>query len=453
MNLYGPVRADKSVGTGKATAILSMKWEGVPVASTKYTVDVLDALGGPSLPVSSRLIRSLPHPDRTANVTDVRFTPKGTLFSAGTPSGVVQMWEPASGKELRRIQIPHDSARRWGQPQPSADFATLFVTNHGDKMIRNEADPKQPPKMDYDSKILAWDLATGKPKAAWKPASDVGIYHSQLSPDGSRLITYELRSGTLAGALPVAAFRMTDTSSGRSWKLADGIGMATFSPDSKRIYVAIMVVAGRREGGLLVFDRDGKPLPPLDPLGVQRWYSPIVSPDGKWLVAGVRSGRDSDPITLKVFDLATGQVVPAIPPKGDPSLFSPTFSPDGRFLLAFGTKGHLRVFDVAKWSVVLEHEMKGLNWGGLLDFTKDGRRLAVPVQTKTADGTRAEPDPLDYPQPRIYLFDMTKPASAPEEIVCPHGWMRSLAFSPDGKTLAFGSTGAVHLFDVSGPAK
>jgi WD40 repeat protein len=441
------------VGTGKATATLSMKWEGVPVAPTQYTLDVRDALGGKSLPVSSRLVRSLPHPDRAANVTGLQFTRKGTLFTAGDPSGVVQMWEPSSGKELRRIQVPRDSARRWGQPQPSADFATLFVTTYGQKVIDTGADPKRPRRMEYDSKVLAWDLATGKPKAMRKPPSDVGIYDTQLSPDGSRLISHEWVSGQVDGGVPAAVCRMIDTVSGRSWKLADGLGMAAFSPDSKRVYVAVRFMAGKREGGLLVFDRDGKRRTPLVALGVQPWSSPIISPDGKWLVARVRDGGDGDRHTLKVFDLATGQVVQTINPKGDTFFFGPTISPDGSFMTALETKGHLRVFGTAKWSVVLEHQMKGLNWGGLLAFTADGRRLAVPMQAMTDDGTRAEPDPLDYPQPRIYLFDLEKPIDPPEEIVCPHGWMRSVAFSPDGKTLAFGSTGAVHLFDVSGPAK
>ena len=91
--------------------------------------------------------------------------------------------------------------------------------------------------------------------------------------------------------------------------------------------------------------------------------------------------------------------------------------------------------------------------GGTPAFSKDGRRLAVLVQDEIRVSPGDKVGPLDRPQPRVYLFDLTKPKSPPEEIVCPHGNMGRLAFSADGKTLAFGSTGAVHLFDVSGPAK
>ena len=48
MNLHGPVRADKGVGTGKATVTLSMNWKGVPVASTTHTMTVLDSIGEPT---------------------------------------------------------------------------------------------------------------------------------------------------------------------------------------------------------------------------------------------------------------------------------------------------------------------------------------------------------------------------------------------------------------------
>jgi WD40-like Beta Propeller Repeat len=188
-------------------------------------------------------------------------------------------------------------------------------------------------------------------------------------------------------------------------------------------------------------------------VGEYRCNDPNISPDGKWLVSNVNEGRRGASNTLKVFDLAAGKVVADIACKGDSRLFGARFSPDGRFLAALDTRCHLRVFDVAKWSVVLDHEMKSLNYGGILAFTKDGRRLAVPVQAKTADGSRFEPDPLDYPQPRVHLFDLERPKSPPEEIICPHGWARSVTFSPDGKVLAFGSTGAVHLFDVSSPGK
>ena len=296
-------------------------------------------------------------------------------------------------------------------------------------------------------------MTTGKPKPTLKAHTGFQIASACLSPDGSRMITVELPPPPWSGGLPPCVVHMTDTTSGRSWKLADGNGSATFSPDGKRAYVAVSGWGAKKEGSLLVFDREGKAKPPLVRLGELLCGSPVVSRDGKWLVAKVSKGRERGSNTQKVFDLATGKVVADIASRSDVRLFGAMFSPDGRFLAVLDTNGYLRVYDVAKWNVVLEHELKGGNYGGVLAFTNDGRRLAVPMQAKRELTRLGEPDPLDYPQPRIYLFDLTKPKSAPEEIVCPHGWARSVAFSADGKMLAFGSTGAVHLFDVSGPAK
>ncbi|OWK45459.1 hypothetical protein FRUB_01790 [Fimbriiglobus ruber] len=46
------------------------------------------------------------------------------------------------------------------------------------------------------------------------------------------------------------------------------------------------------------------------------------------------------------------------------------------------------------------------------------------------------------------LFDLSG-ARPPRTLIAPHGRVGTVAFSPDGKTLAFGSTGAVHLFDLT----
>ncbi len=59
-----------------------------------------------------------------------------------------------------------------------------------------------------------------------------------------------------------------------------------------------------------------------------------------------------------------------------------------------------------------------------------------------------EPDPQDYPQPRVTLYDLAG-KNPPRTLVAPHGFVGGVAFSPDGKTLAFGTSGGVRLFDLT----
>jgi len=96
------------------------------------------------VPVSRRLARSLVHPDRTANVWRVAFRPGGQLFTAGYPSGVIQVWDPTSGKEVWRIDSPRGYRGGADYALTPADFSRLYVPTQGRKVRRDSSDPKVP---------------------------------------------------------------------------------------------------------------------------------------------------------------------------------------------------------------------------------------------------------------------------------------------------------------------
>jgi DNA-binding beta-propeller fold protein YncE len=393
------------------------------------------------------LLRSLPHPDRTATIWRVAFTPRGELFTAGYPSGVVQLWDLASGKELRRIETPRGYRGSADYALTPADFSRLYVPIDGRKVHRNTGDVKKPYRVEYHGKVLAWDLATGKAKGNFLELKGSGVVVATVSPDGTRLITVE-RAGFTAGSDPPAdKVRLYDRTTGRSWDLGEGYGQAVFSADSQRIYLARSTY-DERTGSLQVFDREGKELATLARVKGNGLGRPVLSPDGKRLVVIESKGLINEPATLKVLDLPSGKEIASFPSGGKYPFLVPAFSPDGRRLAAGDYNSQLTIFDIEKKVVARKQRFEGKTVGTTVAFSHDGKRLAVPVRLKTDQDRARSQDPLDLPQPHVLLYDLTK-EEPPEEIVCPHGFVIGLAFSADDRTIAVGGTGAVHLVDMT----
>jgi Tol biopolymer transport system component len=229
--------------------------------------------------------------------------------------------------------------------------------------------------------------------------------------------------------------------------LADGYGMAAFAPDGHTLVFCVFAtntepsrlkvidLATKKERFAVASDVKGRGF---------SW--PAVSPDGKLVAVIDGVGRIDRPATVRLFDLNTGNEAMSFKSGGDYPFINPVFSPDSRRLVASDYNGGLTVWDLAGKKVEQERrfpEMRIFHPA----FAPNGRTLAVFVQPRYEGDS--DTDPRDNPQPQVYLFDVTNRDQKPEILVCPHGWMGALAFSPDGKTLAAGSAGAVHLFDLS----
>ncbi len=227
--------------------------------------------------------------------------------------------------------------------------------------------------------------------------------------------------------------------------MGKGYGMAAFSRDSRRIYLARWPSGKGKASTLVVLDPEGKELATLARHEGGGFTSPVLSPDGKRLVVKAGKGGINDPWTLKVFDTALGKEIASL---GNGPFMTPLFSPDGTLLAAHEFNGQVTVWDVGTKKVLRQQRFVVWRFGENPAFSPDGKRLAVPGRLKPEGPIGRNVDPVDLPQPRVYLFDLEKEGPA-EEVVCPHGWSGGAAFSPDGKTLAVGGAGAVHLFDLS----
>jgi WD40 repeat protein len=434
------------VGLGDATVTLSMDWDGVPVSSTKHTMRVT-AAQGKALPVTPRLLRSLPHPDRTSSLVRVQFTPAGTLFATGYPSGIVQVWDVGTGRELRRVDSPRGYRGSSEYALVASDFSTLYVPTDGRKVTRMEDDPKKRYKIQFDGELLVWDLATGKPRPSVKPEPKRGIVSADLSPEGTHLVAIE-RGGYIAGeASPADLVWLYDLASGKRTKLGEGYAQAAFRPGGGEILICFMPSRAEGTNPLKLFDRDGKELAVVSNAKDQSYTWPTYSRDGERFAVVLSKGRINEPGVVQVFDAATRKRIAEFPSGGDYPFLAPEFSHDGRRLAAADYGGNLHLFDIDKGTVLRKRHFKGMGFGLRVAFSPDGTKLAAPARVQTNDRTR-DPDPRDLPQPRLYLFDLTKEGE-PEECVLPHGWPGGVTFSPDGKIVAVGGAGAVHLLDVS----
>jgi WD40 repeat protein len=238
-----------------------------------------------------------------------------------------------------------------------------------------------------------------------------------------------------------------DTRTATARPLGDGYATVAFTPDSRRF-----VLATSGSGVLKLFDAEGTELADFAADKGEVFGRPVVSPNGKRLAAYQGKDRIDQPCVLRVCDLSTLKGVAAFQPGGDVPFVTYTISPDSRRLAATDYKGGVHVWDIATGRPVQTKSFGGDLRVSKVVFAPDGRRLAVLGQPKwNPKEFGNEPDPRDLPQPRVSLFDLAAPAAEPEVVVCPHGYTGGLAFSPDGRTLAVGGTGAVHLFEMTDP--
>ena len=216
----------------------------------------------------------------------------------------------------------------------------------------------------------------------------------------------------------------------------EAVNSVAFSPDGQTL------ASGGVSGTITLWDVAGH-RPRGEPLAGHAGgvASVAFSPDGQTLVSG---GEDS---TVILWDVPTGR------PRGDAlrahtrvgpglqAVRSVAFSPDGRTLASGGDDGTIILWDVA--TARPRGEPLRAHVGGVssVAFSPDGRTLASGGQDRTASGEISG---------TVILRDIAtgRPRGEP---LAGHagGLVSSVAFSPDGQTLASSSLdGAIRLWQV-----
>jgi RNA polymerase sigma factor (sigma-70 family) len=455
VNLYGAVPVPPSAGPGPATVTLSLPWKGVEIAPTTHALSVVRR-ADKAEPLSPRFIRSLPHPESRADMAVVRFSPDGArLLAAGHPwlsgPGVLQFWDVASGKELCQVRSP-GSRHAVRQAELPADWSALYLPFEKSKATEIEEKGKRTWQFDLDAAVLVYDPATGQSRPPLKLAPGQGLVHTAVSPDGRKLVTVEQPSYRLSDQ-PQRATVLWDTAAVTSRTVCRAGANAAFSADS-RYFALSCFRQGSSAGELKLFDSAGNELAVLSAVKDGLFDSLEFSPDGRLLLARQhkKSSEPNQPrATIRVWDLTTRKEVTTFPAVDGTFFLDFAFSRDGRQLAAVDSTPTARVWDTATGKVILQKTFSDKLSTPHAAFAPDGKRLAVAAgpRVRRDDSPDYTPDPQDLVQPRVFLFDLANPSAEPEVAVCPHGLAGGLAWSPDGKMLAVGGSGAVHLLDMT----
>jgi WD40 repeat protein len=258
-------------------------------------------------------------------VYSLAFSPREGLLVTGGHDGTLRFWDPATGKEWRKV--PAHRYERDGKVEPRSVAAVAF-----------SPDGKTLASGGEDSLVRLWDVGTGKLQHTLKGRRG-WVDAVAFSPDGKLVAGGGCTDDSLDTCL-------WDAKTGKLVRTfregqAGSFAMAlAFSRDNK-----VLAAAGGLFGGWYVTFVDvatGKGLAERNSLqaGVQdEFYAAAVSPDGRTLALGSARG-------IALWDMATRKEVRQI--RGEfGACTSLAFARDGRTLVAAHGDGTVLFWDIA----------------------------------------------------------------------------------------------------------
>lgn len=279
--------------------------------------------------------------------------------------------------------------------------------------------------VDGDETIRLWEAATGKNSSILKGHTK-GVRCVAFSPDGKILA-----SGSFDKTV-----RLWEVASGKEIRALPGhqeyVRCVAFSPDGRTL------VSVSNDGTIRLWEAaTGKDIRSLTVSKNDTVESVAFSPDGK-ILASV--GGE----TTRLWDVGTGKEVrkwtkAALRHDSPPAVHSVAFSPDGK-ALASGIGNFIRLWDVATGKEIITLEgHEGMVVINSLAFSPDGKTLA--------SGSSASSSMDEGEEKCIRLWNLATGKAIQSLGGHPVG-VYSVAFSPDGKTLASGGDKGVLVWKM-----
>ncbi|KAG8935564.1 hypothetical protein FRC00_010896 [Tulasnella sp. 408] len=330
-------------------------------------------------------------------------------------------------------------------PQKSAWSALLWSRSisSATNSIAFSPDGKTLASGSSDGTIRLWDIAAGAPVGEPLKGHTSFVLSVAFSPDGKTLASGSsdetIRLWDVAAGVPVGEPLKGHT---------DWVRSVAFSPDGKTL------ASGSRDETIRLWDvAAGAPVG--EPLKghTSSVNSVVFSPDGKTLASG------SDDQTIRLWDVAAGTPV-GEPLKGHTSwVYSVAFSPDGKTLASGSDDQTIRLWDVAAGAPVGEPLKGHTSLTIRLWDVAAGAPVGEPLKghTSSVNSVAFSPDGKTLASgsddQTIRLWDVAAGVPVGEPLKGHTSSVNSVAFSPDGKTLASGSDDqTIRLWDVAAGA-
>jgi WD40 repeat protein len=415
----------------------------------------------------------------TGVVTSIAFSADGKTLLSGSADGTVRRWDLARGEVVQVVNHGtsvnkvafHPGGERFlsaGWDRAIRLWATsgksVAIWHASEKTVRGLAfspDGKRFASVDDEGPVKIWDASA--PADVWPESlTGVGLSDVALSPDGNLLALGRV-SNIIKPEGQAAEFLLCDAATGRIakvlerfvWKRGAESGTPllriAFSPDGKRLATvrfngAVPRRADKPVATVRVWDLSlGRVVLTLDKAGEQVAFSP----DGKWIVTLVEPRTREQEVQgglLRVWDARKGSAVATY--QQSAGAIAMAFGPDGRLVLVGGT---IAVLELTKGQVRELHTLEQPAGSGPLNpnsavVSADGRYLA----TSSAPGD-------------VYLWDLSQGRLARHidqnrrsyRVETGGGYdllgysANRLAFSRDGRLLAYATPSTVRLWDTA----